>query len=365
MRAVADGRLEVGPRGPRAPGPLPRLPGLRDRPAPRGSSTARSSSRSRSRSSSSAPPRERTSLLQRLILHHLFPYAGRVKARARAGAAAAEARRSSTWPRRSGLTRLLPPTLRRMQAMLPDLTGRGGSTARGPAAGRPEAGAGRAVPRLRGRRHVPRDQRRDRARAPAERLRGRRPARPGLLRRDPLPLGRRGTGPRPGPAEPRGLRSRPSSTRSSSTPPAAARCSRTTPTSCRPPTTTPPARFVAKVKDISEFLVALGPIAPTHPLPLKVTYHDACHLCHGQQIRSQPRQLLGADPRPGARPARGERDLLRRGGDVQPDPARDVGAPRPPQDGPHRRHRGRGRRHRATSAASSRSPARSRSAAAR
>ena len=47
----------------------------------------------------------------------------------------------------------------------------------------------------------------------------------------------------------------------------------------------------AKVKDISEFLVALGPIAPTHPLPLKVTYHDACHLCHGQQIRTQPRQL--------------------------------------------------------------------------
>ena len=45
-------------------------------------------------------------------------------------------------------------------------------------------------------------------------------------------------------------------------------------------------RFVAKVRDISEFLVALGPIAPRHPVPLKVTYHDACHLCHGQQIRA-------------------------------------------------------------------------------
>jgi len=56
------------------------------------------------------------------------------------------------------------------------------------------------------------------------------------------------------------------------------------------------ARFVAKVKDISEFLVALGPVAPKHPLPLKVTYHDACHLCHGQQIRSQPRQLLALIP---------------------------------------------------------------------
>jgi glycolate oxidase iron-sulfur subunit len=55
-------------------------------------------------------------------------------------------------------------------------------------------------------------------------------------------------------------------------------------------------RFVDKVKDISEFLVALGPIAPTHPLPMKVTYHDACHLCHGQQVRSQPRQLLASIP---------------------------------------------------------------------
>lgn len=55
-------------------------------------------------------------------------------------------------------------------------------------------------------------------------------------------------------------------------------------------------RFVAKVRDISEFLVALGPIAPTHRMPLKVTYHDACHLCHGQQVRSQPRQLLSLIP---------------------------------------------------------------------
>jgi glycolate oxidase iron-sulfur subunit len=54
--------------------------------------------------------------------------------------------------------------------------------------------------------------------------------------------------------------------------------------------------FVSKVKDISEFLVALGPIPPPHALPIKVTYHDACHLCHGQQIRSQPRQLLSLIP---------------------------------------------------------------------
>src|SRR5205823_11073306 len=55
-------------------------------------------------------------------------------------------------------------------------------------------------------------------------------------------------------------------------------------------------RFVAKVRDISEFLVELGPIAPPHALPMTVTYHDPCHLCHGQQIRSQPRQLLAMIP---------------------------------------------------------------------
>ena len=51
--------------------------------------------------------------------------------------------------------------------------------------------------------------------------------------------------------------------------------------------------FTAKVKDISEFLVALGPIKPKNPIEMQATYHDACHLCHGQQIRNQPRQLLG------------------------------------------------------------------------
>ncbi len=56
------------------------------------------------------------------------------------------------------------------------------------------------------------------------------------------------------------------------------------------------ALFARKVKDISEFLIELGPIKPTHPLKLKATYHDACHLCHGQQIRKQPRQLLEMIP---------------------------------------------------------------------
>lgn len=50
------------------------------------------------------------------------------------------------------------------------------------------------------------------------------------------------------------------------------------------------------VRDLSEFLVALGPVATRHPLPVTVAYHDACHLSHAQRIRSQPRQLLAAIP---------------------------------------------------------------------
>src|SRR5262249_15058223 len=54
--------------------------------------------------------------------------------------------------------------------------------------------------------------------------------------------------------------------------------------------------LAAKVRDVSEFLVQLGPLPPEHPLRLRATYHDACHLCHGQQIRKQPRQLLELIP---------------------------------------------------------------------
>ncbi|MFO0808422.1 MAG: heterodisulfide reductase-related iron-sulfur binding cluster [Gemmataceae bacterium] len=56
------------------------------------------------------------------------------------------------------------------------------------------------------------------------------------------------------------------------------------------------AKFAAKVRDVSEFLTALGPVKPTHPLPMKATYHDACHLAHGQKIRTPPRQLLEMIP---------------------------------------------------------------------
>ena len=54
--------------------------------------------------------------------------------------------------------------------------------------------------------------------------------------------------------------------------------------------------FAEKVRDISEFLIELGPVSPTHPVDLRATYHDACHLVHAQQIRDQPRALLDLIP---------------------------------------------------------------------
>jgi glycolate oxidase iron-sulfur subunit len=56
------------------------------------------------------------------------------------------------------------------------------------------------------------------------------------------------------------------------------------------------AALSAKVRDLSEFLAALGPVAPRHPLPVTVAYHDACHLAHAQRITRQPRDLLLAIP---------------------------------------------------------------------
>jgi glycolate oxidase iron-sulfur subunit len=56
------------------------------------------------------------------------------------------------------------------------------------------------------------------------------------------------------------------------------------------------AEFGAKVRDLSEVLVELGPVAPRHPLPVTVAYHDACHLGHAQGVRAQPRQLLRGIP---------------------------------------------------------------------
>ena len=54
--------------------------------------------------------------------------------------------------------------------------------------------------------------------------------------------------------------------------------------------------FSAKVLDVHELLAAHEPRAERRPLALRVAYHDACHLAHAQQVRSQPRELLRGIP---------------------------------------------------------------------
>ena len=52
-----------------------------------------------------------------------------------------------------------------------------------------------------------------------------------------------------------------------------------------------------KVRDVTELLVELGEQrAVRRPLPARVVYHDACHLAHGQGVRTQPRALLQGIP---------------------------------------------------------------------
>jgi glycolate oxidase iron-sulfur subunit len=58
----------------------------------------------------------------------------------------------------------------------------------------------------------------------------------------------------------------------------------------------PGAGGTLNVRDFSEFLADLGPVAERHPLPVTAAYHDACHLGHAQRITQQPRDLLRAIP---------------------------------------------------------------------
>jgi glycolate oxidase iron-sulfur subunit len=70
-----------------------------------------------------------------------------------------------------------------------------------------------------------------------------------------------------------------------------------------------------KVKDIHEWLIQIGCQVsgargqvsdtreaphltpdPSHLTPILTTYHESCHLCHGQKITTQPRELLRAIP---------------------------------------------------------------------
>ena len=55
-------------------------------------------------------------------------------------------------------------------------------------------------------------------------------------------------------------------------------------------------QFSSKVKDVHEFLDELGFIPPKWNIPVKVTYHDACHLVHAQKISDPPRNLIRQIP---------------------------------------------------------------------
>jgi len=52
--------------------------------------------------------------------------------------------------------------------------------------------------------------------------------------------------------------------------------------------------LAGRVRDVTELLVDSE--LPLRPLTLTVTYHDACHLAHGQKVRAEPRALLRRIP---------------------------------------------------------------------
>jgi glycolate oxidase iron-sulfur subunit len=54
--------------------------------------------------------------------------------------------------------------------------------------------------------------------------------------------------------------------------------------------------FSAQVRDVLELLGSVDTQGPRGPVPLRVAYHDACHLAHAQGVRAEPRALLGTIP---------------------------------------------------------------------
>jgi glycolate oxidase iron-sulfur subunit len=55
------------------------------------------------------------------------------------------------------------------------------------------------------------------------------------------------------------------------------------------------ATLAARVRDVTELLAEHLP-GPRRPLDLSVTYHEPCHLAHGQRVREAPRTVLRAIP---------------------------------------------------------------------
>jgi len=61
----------------------------------------------------------------------------------------------------------------------------------------------------------------------------------------------------------------------------------------------PARKWDKKVKDIHEFLSEHGfekPNGESSPTDAVLTYHESCHLCHGQRIKGAPREILRALP---------------------------------------------------------------------
>ncbi|MDC7769616.1 (Fe-S)-binding protein [Priestia megaterium] len=54
--------------------------------------------------------------------------------------------------------------------------------------------------------------------------------------------------------------------------------------------------FAEKVQDISKYLHDTGYRPPQTTLHKRITYHDACHLAHGQGVREEPRDILLSIP---------------------------------------------------------------------
>ncbi len=242
----------------------------------------------------SAPPEKRPSLLQKLILHHVFPYAKRVKF-ALFPARVMQEFGVLDWMDKVGITKFLPPTVRRLQAMLPKLADPGQGLPDvlhpiGPKRARVALFLGCVADAMfpettqataRVLQHngcevvIPPGQAccgaihyHSGAEAPALDL-----ARQNMKAMNPddfdaIIINAAGCGAM-------------MKDYAHLLPPAEHAAA---------------ARFVSKVRDISEFLMELGPVRPGFPIAEKVVYHDACHLCHAQGIRQQPRALLGMIP---------------------------------------------------------------------
>jgi glycolate oxidase iron-sulfur subunit len=293
MRAVADGRLAMGP-GVRKHLELCLDCRACESACPSGVQYGKMIEPFKIAMQSSAPAQAKLGLLERLILHHLFPYRGRVKW-ALLPARWLQRLGLLDWAERVGLTRVLPPLFRRMQAMLPKLSGKRRRLpailpAIGPKRARvalflgcvadalfPETNAATArVLQQNGCEVViPREQVccgaihfHSGVERPALELARRNLEAFRAAQVDAIVVNAAGCGAM--------LKDYAHVLAGEFHDEAAG--------------------FVAKVKDISEFLMALGPVPPGKGVPLVVTYHDACHLCHGQQIRSQPRALLAMIP---------------------------------------------------------------------